>query len=194
MSDSLQWRKLSYDRPGGCIIESIDLSEAVIVKNGKILHDLWSQNSLILVRGREVLPEKEEYELCQAFYDEMNLVDECAKQNQSDDDDDVVPKSEYNELLKKLEQLEIDHFSLSSDFKDAKMTISNLQDDIEMEKTRNSDKEEQLAAFSELEEYSAGLREECGNLEEMLQDTRARYSDLEQSYTVSSILRSVHQC
>lgn len=189
MSDTLHWKELDSSRPGGCIIDTIDLSETVLEANGKILHDLWCQNSLIIVRGRDKLPESEEFELCQAFYNDDQLK-KCLGTDQSQ----YISRSEYIELQQRLEQLELDHFSLTSEYKDAKMTISNLQDDIEMEKKKNMDKEEQLQETRELEEYSAGLREECGNLEDALQDLRARYSDLEQSYVVSCILYKGVKC
>ena len=176
---------MNSDHPGGCVIESIDLSDSQLLTNGKIFHDLWCQNSLILVKGRNHISLEEEYALCQEYYDELRLINKKRDDGtQESATEHVVAKSEYDELLKRLEQLELDHFSLTAEHKDAKLTISNLHDDLEMEKKRTKDKEEQLAAFSELEEYSSGLREETSYLEEALQELRTRYSDLEQSYVV----------
>eukprot|EP00602_Paraphysomonas_sp_CaronLab_P005027 CAMPEP_0185031236 /NCGR_PEP_ID=MMETSP1103-20130426/18596_1 /TAXON_ID=36769 /ORGANISM="Paraphysomonas bandaiensis, Strain Caron Lab Isolate" /LENGTH=635 /DNA_ID=CAMNT_0027566689 /DNA_START=154 /DNA_END=2058 /DNA_ORIENTATION=- len=171
MTTVLQWEPFGISPKSMCLIQNLDLEHSGAVREDtETLTELCKQYALVLIRGRNEISIDEEFEICKEYY----------KRECSDAED--CEQSEYAALSKKYEELELENYRLSSELNDAKMTITHLQEDIEMEKQKIASKEEQLAAFAELEEYSSGLREECTQLEETVESMRVRHSDLEQSY------------
>jgi hypothetical protein len=143
------------------------------------LHELWKNYSLLIIKGDKPLTGFNELKICRLYQEkiakEANLTDEYSP-------------ARYEELSSQYKQLQADYYSSQNELKDAKLTITHQQDDLLHEKQKYHTLFEQLSTFHELEEYSAGLRDECSDLEETISELKMKLQDFERSSTVLNLL------
>ncbi len=153
--------------PSPCLCSSpVGLSQIQSLK------EIWRDHAILIIKGEKQLTPINQLKLLRVYQEKI------ARDSEVEDEYSPINFEKMNETI---EQLQHEYFRLQND---ANLTVTHLQDDIKLEKQKQANSQEQLAAFHELEEYSAGLRDECSKLEDTANELRTKFNDLERSYAV----------
>jgi hypothetical protein len=136
------------------------------------LHELWKNYSILIIKGDKPLTALNQLKIFRFYQQilatESNIIDEYSP-------------TRYDDLSSQYKQLQQDYYLSQNNYHDAKLTVSHLQDDLLIEKQKQNNILKQLTTFHELEEYSAGLRDECSKLEENILELKMKLQDMERS-------------
>jgi hypothetical protein len=135
---------------------------------------LSKYSSLIILKGEQSATPINELKLLKALQEKISL--------DSNLNNEYRP-GRYEELLSELESVKVSNFHLTNELNDTKVSLSHLEDEIKLEKSKCLSMKEQLSSFSELEEYSHGLRDECSKLEEVISELKSKLNDMEKNYS-----------